>query len=667
MVRGARPGRLSSALTAVATLALATVACGSGSNTPADDEEQPPPPGTCEPPNRVVDDRCVEPGVQDDGCPAGTVAQDDSSCAPAGVAPPPPCADGLIAAVGAERCAPIMSCGSGPWGDLPVDAATQYVDRSFTGASNGSSTAPWTTVTEGVNAAPAGGLVAVAAGIYDENITIAGKAVRLWGICPDAVTITGGAPATVFVGSGASGTVIGGVTVTGSSIGIGVTGAVDVLVDRVLIRNTASRGINLEALLGETAVTVRDSLVEQATEFGVFVSASAMTLERVVVRDTRPAGLALGRGLNAKSASQGPAALHVVDSVIERSADQGIYAASSLATLERVVVRQSGGDGAGFTIADAGSPPTVANVSHSVFEANHLTGIYVIESEATLTGVVVRDTLPRASDQVGGRGLSAEIGAVVNVVGSVFERNTNISLFVGGATANLIGVAVRDTFPNATDQLDGRGINVENAIAGGTPSIATISGSLVERNSELSLTVLGSSAQILGTWIRDSYLQVPTGLGGRGITVQASLSTGERSTASIASTLVENSRDAGLVVGGADATADGLVVRETTGDGTESFGDGILVTSDLGATTLDLRRSSVENSARAGLSNFSGHITLQDTTLSCQAFDIASEELPGTGLEPILENLGGNACGCPAEPDACKSATAGIQPPSPLD
>lgn len=666
MGRGAGPDRGGAVVARVAFVVTALVGCGSESTTPVDDEEPPPPP-TCDRPNRVVDERCVEPGVQDDGCPAGTVIQPDGMCAPAGVTPPPACQDGLIAAVGAERCAPVMSCGSGPWGDLAVDAATQYVDQSFTGPSDGSATAPWTTITDGVTAASAGALVAVAAGSYDENVTIAGKAVRLWGVCPDAVTVTGGAPATIFVGNSAHGTEIGGLTVTGSSIGIGVTGAVDVVVDRARVWNTGSRGINLEALLGETSVTVRDSLIEQSTEFGVFVSASAMTLERVVVRDTGPAGLMLGRGVNAKNASQGAAAVHIVDSVVERTAAEGIYAASSAATLERVVVRDCLGDGAGFRAADVGEPPTIANVSHSLFELNHLTGIYAVASEVNLTGVVVRDTLPRQSDLAGGRGLSLEVGSVANVIGSVFERNTNISLFVGAATANLVGVAVRDTNPNASDALGGRGINVENAIAGGMPSMATISGSLVERSFELSLAVLGSDAQIVGTLVRDNRLQVPSGLAGRGITIQASTSNGERSTATVVSSLIENSGDAGILVGGADATVDSVVVRETAGDGTGSFGDGVLVTSDLGATTLNLRGSAIENSVRAGLSTFSGHVTLADTTLSCQAFDIASETIPGSVLEPIVENLGGNACGCPAEPDACKTATAGIQPPSPLD
>ena len=659
-----RPGNVE-AILAAALLVGALVGCGSEDVVPSDDEEEPPPPAVCERPNRLVEDRCIEPGMQDDGCLAGTVLQPDGSCAPAGVTPPPACETGLTAAVGADTCTPVMACGAGTWGDLPVDGATQYVDESFAGISDGTEAAPWTTIAAGVAAAPPGGLVAVAAGTYDETVTISGKPVRLWGVCPDAVTVNGGNPATIFMTGGADGTEVGGITVTGSSIGVGASGALDVVVDRVRVQGTADRGVNVEASFGETSITIRDSLIEDAVEFGVFLSASAMTLERVVIRDTRPEGVAMGRGINAKNAGVTAAALHVVDSVVERSAEQAIYVASSVATLERVVVRQSGGDGAGF-VADIGAAPTVANVVHSVFELNHLTGMYTIASQATLTGVVVTDTQPRQSDLLGGRGLSVETASSVEVKGGVFERNTNIALFVGAATAAIDGVVVRDTAPNAFDALDGRGINIENDIPTGTPSVGTVYGSLLEGNSEISLAVLGSEAQIVSTLVRDTMLQGPTGLGGRGITIQASVSNGVRSTGSVLSSLVENSRDTGILVGGADATLDSIVVRETTGDGGSTFGDGILVVSELGAANVDLRRSLIENSIRAAIGNFSGHVVMQDTTLACQAVDIASETLLNA-VEPTLENLGNNACGCPAELDACKAISSGLTPPSPLD
>src|SRR4030095_6025163 len=43
-------------------------------------------PPACAVPNRLVGERCIEPGIQDDGCPAGTLGLSDGSCGAAGFA-----------------------------------------------------------------------------------------------------------------------------------------------------------------------------------------------------------------------------------------------------------------------------------------------------------------------------------------------------------------------------------------------------------------------------------------------------------------------------------------------------------------------------------------------------------------------------------------------------
>ena len=650
---------------------LAIAACGGEDTIPPSDDDGGP--AACEMPNRVIDDRCVEPGFQDNGCAAGTVLQDDGSCLDAGVESPPECGDGQMAAVGETVCAPIMECGAGPWGDLPTDGTTQHVDGSFAGASNGSAAAPWTTIGEALTAAAPGALVAVAAGNYLEDVNVSGKPVRLWGVCPDAVTLTGvGTPATLNIGGGADGSEIGGMTITGPDIGVLLSGSLDVVVDRVWIRDNASRGIDAEGAFGATSLTVRHSLIDSASEFGVFVAGADVSLDSVVVRDTRPLGASLGRGVNAKSSLTGDTVLSMVDSVVERSADIGVLVASAAATLERVVVRQSGADGAGFRVDNNQTAPSVVSVGHSLFEANRVTGIWTASSEVSFTGVVVRDTLPREADLAGGRGLSVEVDPVtlapsnVTVVGSLFERNTNISLFVGASVATLDGVVTRATFPNASDGKLGRGINIENDITTGAPSFAIISGSLVEQNAEISLGVLGSEAHIVGTHVLSNLPQLAEQVMGRGINIQTSISNFVPSTATVTSSLVESSADTGLFVSGANVEADAIVVRDTIGQPDGTFGDGVLATAHLGPTTLALRRSLVENSMRSALSNFGSHIILESTTLQCQAFDIATEPLPESTIVPTFENLGGNTCGCPATDESCKAESAGLVPPAPV-
>src|SRR5262245_38986218 len=117
---------------------------------------------SCEPPTRLVGDACIEPGVADDGCPAGTLGLEDGSCEPAGIQSGmcgkgfvhdgdvgcepilPSCPRGLMAVPGERACRPVMPCGPHKWGDIPVEPNTQHVDAAYVGGdSDGSATQPW--------------------------------------------------------------------------------------------------------------------------------------------------------------------------------------------------------------------------------------------------------------------------------------------------------------------------------------------------------------------------------------------------------------------------------------------------------------------------------------------------------------------------------------------
>ena len=91
-----------------------------------------------------------------------------------------------MAIPGETLCRPVAACGTSPWGDIPDEPNAQYVDGSFTGSfHDGSKSAPWTTITQGIEAAAQGGLVAVASGTYVEDLDLKHKSLRLVGRCPD--------------------------------------------------------------------------------------------------------------------------------------------------------------------------------------------------------------------------------------------------------------------------------------------------------------------------------------------------------------------------------------------------------------------------------------------------------------------------------------------------
>ena len=128
----------------------------------------------------------------------------------------------------------LIDCGDAPWGAIPVEPNTVYVDASYAlGDSDGSPGKPWSTLAAAISAAEPGAIVAVAAGTYTADVVITGKPVRLWGRCPTLVTLVGSNPdgAAVSVDAGAAGSEIRGIAVTGAGIGIAITG--DVLLDAV--------------------------------------------------------------------------------------------------------------------------------------------------------------------------------------------------------------------------------------------------------------------------------------------------------------------------------------------------------------------------------------------------------------------------------------------------
>jgi hypothetical protein len=196
-------------------------------------------------------------------------------------------------------------------------------------------------------------------------------------------------------------------------------------------------------------------------------------------------------------------------------------------------------------------------VRASLIEHNHELGLHVSASDAVLEAVVVRDTLPHAPDQTAGRGINIQptrdTGARSSVLvrASLIDRNHELGVFVAGSDAKFEAVVVRDTLPQASDQQHGRGISIQGNPETGFRSSAVLRAALIEHNHEFGLAILDSDATVESTLVRDTLPRQSDGLFGDGVVVASVVSS---ASAHVSNCRVQGSARAGLAAWGSPIT-----------------------------------------------------------------------------------------------------------------
>jgi hypothetical protein len=235
-----------------------------------------------------------------------------------------------MALPGDTSCKPIAACGDAPWGDIPVEPNTVYVDGSYTGgASDGTTTAPFTTINEALAVAEPSAIVAIAEGQYAESLAVISP-VRLWGRCAALVSLQ---PLDIFdaavdLQATAADSEIHGLAITGSTRLFGGTS-----IEESLLGQTPSN-----ALFGfQIDISVRRSVFDDNVDLGILILGGALTLEDSVVRASGARSFgpaALKNVMPAKSAS-----MTIRGSVIQGMTSYGVAAFGAAVDIERSVIR----------------------------------------------------------------------------------------------------------------------------------------------------------------------------------------------------------------------------------------------------------------------------------------------------------------------------------------
>jgi hypothetical protein len=604
-------------------------------------------PGDCAPGQATLDDgSCLEPGMQPNGCPAGEWLSEDLGCLPAGtqangcpagelaledgtctqpgvpasacgegfvhdgdaacepVLPPMPCDPGEMARIGKSSCSPISTCGSGTWGDIPVEADTVYVDATANGPQDGSTANPFATIQAAVDAAPTGAIVAIAAGTYDEDVVIDAP-VRLWGTCPSAVAIQG-TTAALALGANADGTEIRDLAITGDGIGIQIDGAEAVLLERLWIHDTGGYGVDSSDAPPETtAVTIRDCLVEATTEQGIWLEGTDGIVEDVELRNVQPAG--------------------------EKGWGMSVLADETTAKRGTLELRR--------------------------VWAHHNTGVGVIlhSIDATVEDLVVQNTLPTPNDRFG-RGLVVQSDTISGPSDASLERvfveqARDGALVISQSDVNVSDSVFRDVGPNLDAGLRGYGIGIQSDPVSGTRSHVTVRRCTVDRASEHAVFVAGSDAVLEGLLLRDGQA-LPDGSFGRALQAGYEGSSSQRSEVHVVGSRFAGMHDLGALAEGSQLTLEGVRVEDVEPD-LAAINSGFAVVgqdSQIDGTIaeIEIRGSLLERSHSAGLLVAGGSASVEGTLIRDVALHpdlgvargLSAQDDHLTGVETALRVVG---------------------------
>ncbi|MBW2455784.1 MAG: right-handed parallel beta-helix repeat-containing protein [Deltaproteobacteria bacterium] len=607
----------------------------------------------CAPGELVVDGGgCQAAGIPPEACPVGFEPTDSRGCS--AILPAQPCPVGEMALPGETTCRPVAPCGTGPWGDIPLDGTTEHVDGSHNGMSNGTASNPWKAIQEGIDAAAPGAIVAIAAGSYAEDLQVAGKAVRLWGKCP-AETEVVGASAAVTITAGADGAEVRDLALTGSGVGIDLRGAEQVQIEGVWIHDTAGFGLDArDAPPAATSLTLRGSLVEGATEHGLWLEGTLSHLEDVVVRGTvGTTNHGWGLTVLEDETTFKRATATIRNVVIENNVEVAVTFHAADVQAEAMVIRDTAPNpaqrfGRGLVIQTdpAISEPSNVALKGLVVERNIDVGIMVAASNATIEHCTVRDTTPNLDLGTRGSGIAVQDHNVhvqrseVDIVETLVERASDAGLFLGGSDVLVEGVAVMDT-RTRTDGSMGRGASIQYNPASAQRCNATVRGSLFDSHYDAGLFVQGADVTVQATRISTIVPAPADGHFGVGLAAQAEPS-GAGAVVTLTGSVIDATHMAGVHVVGSEATIDRTLIRDTSQPtASQMFGRGINFQDDVPTMLVSagtVRSTIVERSHEAGVMLAGADVTLEAIvvrdTLPSQGADLGGR---GVMVQPHFQ------------------------------
>jgi hypothetical protein len=528
-------------------------------------------------------------------CPAGWREVADGeirTCDPYPVDGPETCGAGEAHFVGEAGCAPVGEpCPAGRFAtSLPSDGTIVYVDSEAAPGGDGTrasphvslASVPWISL-------GSGDTIALAKGTYEGSLPLA-AGVNVIGACARETILTG-----------VDGPIQGVITVTSSGEPAWVRNLTVADAPQAGVRLTDGRALSLAGVV-----------IERARRYGVLAEGrdTRLTFEDVVIRETRSDGGGYGRGVFL----YGGAHLDASRLVLARNHETGMLMSDSgteaalvdTVVHETLVLESDGSGGSGIDIYEGAR----LEATRLLVAANHQIGVFAkdVDTEVVLTDVVVRDTSPVRGGMTG-RGINVQDGAGLEATRALVSGNHEMGVFAAGAGVVVVldDSIVRGTLARETDGLGGRGINAQE---GGRVETSRV---LVDQNTEVGVFAVHAGTEVVmaDTIVRDTQPRPSDGTAGRGLYAE----TGARIEAS--RLWVEHNRDVGvfLASAGTEVLLTDVVIRDTESEaGSATGGRGV---SAQDGARLTATRLLASNNRECGLftGNEGAGITVTDAVV----------------------------------------------------
>ena len=489
-------------------------------------------------------------------CPEGWREVEDNgvvTCDPWPEDGPHECAEDEAHFPGEPGCSLIgTECPAGNWAeDLPEDGTILYVLAGVPAGGEGTQESPFGSITEALDVAVEGTVVALSKGTFDEAVRLR-NGITLWGACVAETSLTCSTPhsQTGTVSVGGRNVVIRNLHIGGQRPGVSVVGG------------------------ASYSVLVEDVSITHARIFGIWMVNGSLTATNVIVSDTMSQEGDFGHGLGAQEGAQ----VDVSRAVFVRNRDVGVVAfdAGTTVTLADSLVADTqnleNDPASGFGLSAQLQAYVV--VQRSVFLRNRLCGIFAanVGTDLVLEDVVVHDTQAQEGGEQGGSGLFARTGAQVDVFRALFERNRDIGVFGinSGTTVALTDVVVRGTQDLGLED------RMASALTANSGAQIEVSRAVFDENEGLGMhaAAAGTRLRLSDIAIRDTKARGRDGLGGRGLEAHS----GAR--VDVSGALFERNREIAVNVGNAGTTLiiEDAVVRDTLSqEASGLFGRGLEV------------------------------------------------------------------------------------------